>query len=73
VFVGIILPGLAEVKLRDIVDACGVSKALASMIRSGRHIPPRRHWSALATLAGLPASQLKDVEKNAKEPPGKNK
>jgi hypothetical protein len=58
VFAEIILPGLANLKLRDIIDACGVSKALASMIRSGRHVPQLRHWSALATLAGVPTSQL---------------
>jgi hypothetical protein len=59
VFTETILPGLTKVKLRDIIDACGVSKTLASMIRSGRHIPPLRHWMALASLAGVTAPQRK--------------
>jgi CRISPR-associated endonuclease Cas1 len=58
VFAEMILPGLAKVKLREIIDSCGVSKALASMIRSGRHVPNPRHWSVLATLAGVSTSQL---------------
>ncbi|MHB8671750.1 MAG: CRISPR-associated endonuclease Cas1 [Acidimicrobiales bacterium] len=50
-FAEAILPGLATVKLRAIIEACGVSKSTASMIRSGRHVPAVRHWRALAKLA----------------------
>jgi len=53
-----ILPGLAEIKLAEIVTACGVSKSTASTIRSGRHVPALRHWSALARLAGIGPSQF---------------
>ena len=49
----IILPGLGQVKLADIMTACGVSKSTASTVRSGRHVPALRHWHALATLAGV--------------------
>lgn len=38
---------LATVKLSAIVAACGVSKATASAWRSGRYVPPVRHWNAL--------------------------
>jgi hypothetical protein len=44
---------LAGVKLREIMDACGVAKSSASEIRSGRHLPALRHWPALAELAGV--------------------
>jgi CRISPR-associated endonuclease Cas1 len=47
-----ILPGLAKVKLADIMAACGVAKSTASTIRSGQHIPARRHWNALEGLGG---------------------
>jgi CRISPR-associated endonuclease Cas1 len=46
-----ILPGLANVKLSEIVTACGVARSWASMIRSGRKVPALRHWAALADLA----------------------
>ncbi len=48
-----ILPGLARVKLREIMAACSVAKSTASMIRSGRHLPALRHWPALARLGGV--------------------
>jgi hypothetical protein len=42
--------GLAGVKLTAIMAACGVSKATASAWRTGRYVPPVRHWEALAQL-----------------------
>jgi hypothetical protein len=53
VFARSILPGLAKVKLSEIMAACGVAKSTASMIRSGRHVPALRHWEALAELSAL--------------------
>jgi len=47
-----ILPGLANLRLRDIMTSCGISKASASTIRSGKHVPAHRHWAKLAALAG---------------------
>lgn len=43
--------GLAQVKLREIMAACSISKSTASMIRSGQHLPAARHWEALSRLA----------------------
>lgn len=43
--------GLANVKLPVIMAACGVSKATASGWRSGRYVPPLRHWDALTEVA----------------------
>lgn len=48
----VILPRLANVKLREIMVACKVAKSTASMIRSGRYVPAMRHWPGLADLAG---------------------
>jgi CRISPR-associated endonuclease Cas1 len=45
-----ILPGLASVKLAEIMIACEVSKTTASDIRSGKRAPAARH---VATLEGL--------------------
>ena len=44
---------LSTVKLSAIMAACAVSKATASGWRSGRQLPPLRHWQALAELAGV--------------------
>jgi hypothetical protein len=41
---------LSTVKLREIMDACGVAKSTASAIRAGRLVPARRHWTALMRL-----------------------
>jgi hypothetical protein len=40
--------GLADVKLTEIMAATGLSKSMASHIRSGRTVPHARHWPALA-------------------------
>jgi len=49
-----ILPGLANVKLADIMASCKVSKTSASQYRNGRSTPALRHWPALAALAERP-------------------
>jgi hypothetical protein len=45
-----ILPGLATVKLSEIVEAAGGSKAYASDIRRGKWTPHVSTWPALSTL-----------------------
>jgi CRISPR-associated endonuclease Cas1 len=45
--------GLTAVKLPAIMAACGVSKSTASGWRSGRHVPPLRHWEALADITAV--------------------
>jgi hypothetical protein len=44
---------LAGFKLMQIMAATGLSKSMASQIRSGRTVPHVRHWQALARLAGI--------------------
>jgi CRISPR-associated endonuclease Cas1 len=46
-----ILPRLATVKLADIMEAAGVSKAYASTIRTGKITPHVSTWEALRELA----------------------
>jgi hypothetical protein len=48
-----ILPRLASVKLMDIAEAAGCSKASASDIRRGKWAPHVSTWVALAALAGM--------------------
>ena len=45
-----VLPGLAKVKLADIMAAAGISKAFASQVRAGRFTPHASTWSALSRL-----------------------
>jgi hypothetical protein len=45
-----ILPGLATVKLSEIVEATGMSKAYASDVRRGKWTPHVSTWAALARL-----------------------
>jgi CRISPR-associated endonuclease Cas1 len=52
-----ILPGLEEVTLSRIMDACGVAKSTASAIRSGKRVPTERHWEALRGMAQEQAKQ----------------
>jgi hypothetical protein len=47
-----ILPKLAGVKLAEIVEAIGCSKASASDIRRGKRTPHVSAWPALARLGG---------------------
>jgi hypothetical protein len=46
---------LVDVKLMDIVAATGLSKSMASQVRSGRAVPHVRHWATLARVAGVPS------------------
>ena len=48
-----ILPKLATVKLREIVEATGLSKGYASTIRAGKFTPHVSTWSALGELVGV--------------------
>ena len=48
-----ILPRLASVKLMDIAEAAGCSKASASDIRRGKWAPHVSTWAALAGLVGV--------------------
>ncbi len=47
-----ILPGLASVKLADIMAAAGISKGYASNVRAGKFTPHVSTWGALARLVG---------------------
>jgi hypothetical protein len=49
---------LAGSKLTEIMAATGLSKSMASQIRSGRVVPHVRHWPALADLARGQSSGL---------------
>ncbi|MFL6307673.1 MAG: CRISPR-associated endonuclease Cas1 [Candidatus Sulfotelmatobacter sp.] len=44
-------------KVREIANAIHVSQPYAAFIRSGRRCPHRRHWLALAGLAGVRQAQ----------------
>jgi hypothetical protein len=46
-----ILPRLTSVKLSEIVEATGMSKAFASQVRAGKFTPHVSTWVALAQLA----------------------
>jgi hypothetical protein len=48
-----ILPGLAQVKLRDIMEAAGISKGFASVVRRGIYEPHVSTWQPLAALSNL--------------------
>jgi len=48
-----ILPRLAGVKLSEIAEAAGCSKAYASDIRRGKWTPHVSTWPALAELVGI--------------------
>jgi hypothetical protein len=60
-FADVILPGLAKVKLSEIMAACGLAKSTASMIRSGRHLAALRHWDALQKIGSGPTGNLHQV------------
>ncbi len=47
-----VLPGLAGVKLSEIVEATGLSKSYASTVRAGKWRPHVSTWAALAELVG---------------------
>jgi hypothetical protein len=46
-----ILPGLRRVRLSEIMEAVGISKAFASQVRAGKYIPHAGTWDALRELA----------------------
>jgi CRISPR-associated protein Cas1 len=48
-----ILPRLASLKLSEIMEATGISKAFASQVRAGKFAPHVSTWPALANLVGL--------------------
>jgi ribosomal protein L37E len=48
-----ILPGLADVSLRDIERATGLCNSTCSRLKRGIQIPNPKHWAALAQLADL--------------------
>ena len=48
-----ILPKLATVKIREIIEATGLSKGYASTIRAAKFAPHVSTWSALGELAGV--------------------
>jgi len=48
-----ILPGLAKVKLADIMEAAGISKGYASQVRAGKFTPHVSTWGAIALLVGV--------------------
>jgi CRISP-associated protein Cas1 len=50
-----IATGLKKVRLRDIMNATGLSKSFASTVRTGKWRPHVSHWPALAALAGQEA------------------
>ena len=52
-----ILPGLADVPLKAIMQATGMSKASASDARRGKHTPHVSTWAALAGLADSSGAQ----------------
>jgi hypothetical protein len=45
------VPGLASVKLSDLMVATGLTNASCSRIRRGLSVPHPRHWEALAGFA----------------------
>jgi hypothetical protein len=49
-----IQPGLATVKLAEIMAATGLSKSFASRVRGGRSTPDISTWAAMGALVGVP-------------------
>lgn len=47
------MPGLADLSPTRIAHAVGLSAAYAVEIKQGKHVPDRRHWRAIAALAGV--------------------
>ena len=45
-----ILPGLKNVKLVEIMEAAGISKAFASQVRAGKFYPHVSTWESLSSL-----------------------
>ncbi|MGO9150536.1 MAG: hypothetical protein ACLP1E_15860 [Acidimicrobiales bacterium] len=51
-----IAPRLAELSLKEIAGALGVSTSSASKFRRGLRVPAPRHWRSLAELVGAEKS-----------------
>lgn len=49
-YVRTVVPGLASVKLSDLMAATGLSNASWSTIRRGLTVPHPRHWDVIAQL-----------------------
>src|SRR5690606_24023136 len=47
-----ILPALADVTIRQMMEATGLSSGYCSMIKRGVKIPHPRHWPTLRQLGG---------------------
>jgi hypothetical protein len=64
-----VLPRLARVKLAEIIEAAGCSKASASDYRRGKRTPHVSTWEALADLVGVGSveSSLKCVDTSTVE------
>lgn len=67
VFTRDILPGLATVPLRAMVEATGLGKSFCSLVRRGRSVPHQRHWEALAQLGDTYASD-RSTDRNSPKP-----
>jgi hypothetical protein len=52
-----ILPGLANIKLAEMMSTCGVSKTTASQWRAGQTTPSYRHWETLRRLGARNATE----------------
>jgi len=52
-----ILPLLQRIPTRHLVEVTGLTRAYCSRVQKGVCVPHPRHWSALATLAGVGALQ----------------
>jgi hypothetical protein len=57
-----IQPALRGKRVREIAEVMQVSQPYAAFIRSGRRHPHRRHWQALADLAGISEKYVKQEQ-----------
>lgn len=57
-FLAQVTPRLHSLRLRQIMDAAGVTKATASSYRSGKSVPHPLYWPALMALIGMDAAEL---------------
>lgn len=56
-----VAPALEALKLADIVQATGLSKASCSRIRRGLSVPHPRHWEQLAALSANRTSDNRSI------------
>jgi hypothetical protein len=50
-----VLPGLANIKLKELQEAVGCSKGYASVIRAGKYLPHVSTWRALRDVVTRPS------------------